>query len=330
MDQQSPPLDTDSLIDWYFPMMNVDTLFRPLLRRTMALGLGLFAVLLVATGCDSQDLGDANPETPTVAEIATNVQALNTFGQALERVGPGNVLTGSAPYTVFTPVNGAFEPGIVVEGNTGVLRKVLQHHVVDGDSLKAADLSDGASVQPLAGEPLTIGVGDNVTVNRVTVTNPDVSAQESIVHVVDGLLADAVDRATLTPQFTIFARLVKEAGLESALRAPGANDGRTIFAPTNEALLEALDTNDNGEIENGEIPPDAGGILRHHVYDNVLLASDVPSDTTKVSSLEGANLSISGGDGVTVKSDDEVGSVTFPDVVVDNGVIHGIDAVLIP
>lgn len=308
-------------------MMNVDTI-----SRTRAfLGVGLLAGLLVLTGCDSQDLGDANPQTPTVTEIATEVEALDTFGQALQRVGPANVLTGSGPYTVFAPLNGAFEPGVSLEANPGVLRKVLQHHVVDGDSLLEDDLSDGATVQPLAGAPLTIGVGDNVTVNRATVTNPDVSAQEGIVHVVDGLLADAVDRATLTPRFTIFARLVKEAGLAPALRVSGDNDGRTIFAPTNEALLAALDEDDSGEVESDEIPPNADEILQYHVLDSVFLAADVPTSETPVPTLEGSDVTVvRSGDDVTVNPNDEGASVTTPNVEVDNGVIHGIDTVLMP
>jgi uncharacterized surface protein with fasciclin (FAS1) repeats len=304
-------------------MMNVDTILRP---RAL-FGATLLAGLLVLAGCDSQDLGDANPQTPTVAEIATEVQALNTFGQALQRVGPANVLTGSGPYTVFPPLNSAFEPGISVEANPGVLRKVLQHHVVDGDSLLASDLSDGATVLPLAGDTLRIGVGDNITVNRATVTNPDVSAQEGIVHVVDGLLADAVDRSMLTPQFTVFARLVKEAGLAPVLRGPGANDGRTIFAPTNEALLAALDGDDSGEIEADEIPANADEILQYHVLDSVFLAADVPTSATDVETLEGSTVTVQrSGETVTVNE----GEVVTPNVEVDNGVIHGIDTVLMP
>lgn len=325
-------------------MMNVDTSVFSVLRRGAVRGAGLLALLLVAVGCDSQDLGDANPETPTVNEIATNVEALSTFGQALQQVGPANVLTGSGPYTVFAPQDDAFTPPIAVEGNTGVLRKVLQHHVVDGDSLKSADIDIGDTVQPLAGSELTIDTTDagNLAVNRAPISNPDVSAQEGVVHVVDGLLADAVDRATLTPQFTIFARLVKEADIESALRGPGADDGRTIFAPTNEALLELLDDNGNGEVESDEIPTNAAAVLQHHVLDSVFLAADVPGSETAVTTLEGTDVTVvrSGGD-VTVGSGDEEATVIQPDgpddstpdladVLVDNGVIHGIDTVLVP
>jgi hypothetical protein len=39
-------------------------------RRGLALGAGLLALALVAAGCDAftdKDLGDSNPQTPTIA-----------------------------------------------------------------------------------------------------------------------------------------------------------------------------------------------------------------------------------------------------------------------
>jgi Secreted and surface protein containing fasciclin-like repeats len=223
-----------------------------------------------------------------------------------------------------------FSPAIDASLNVPVAEKVLQHHVVNGE-VTSDQLSDGQTVSPLAGDDLSIGVDESVTVNRATVTNPNANASNGVVHVVDGLLADAVDRATLTPRFTIFARLVKEAGLESALRDPGANDGRTIFAPTNEALLDLLDANGNGEVESSEIPTNAADVLQHHVLDSVFLAADVPESETAVPTLEGTDVTVvRSGDAVTVNSGDESASVTVANIEVDNGVIHGIDTVLVP
>jgi len=239
-------------------------------------------------------------------------------------------LDGDGPFTVFGPVDGAFSPPIDPSLNQEVTRKVVRHHVLSGETT-TDNLSDGQTVTPLAGDDLTIGVDEGVTVNRASVTNADAEASNGIVHVIDNLLVDAVDRATLTPRFTIFARLVKETGLAGALRDPGANDGRTIFAPTNEALLDAYDGDDNGEIESDEIPSDADEILQYHVLDSVFLAADVPESETDVSTLEGSDIAVvRSGDAVTINPNDEDASVTIPDVEVDNGVIHGIDAVLLP
>lgn len=295
-------------------------------------GLGVLLFSLVLLGCDSEDLGDADPSVPTIANYVSEIAALRSLNEAVQGVGLADQLANDGPYTVFAPTEGAFASPIDVTLNEQVGRRVVLHHVVNGEVL-STELSDGQTVQPLAGAPLTIGVGDAVTVNRATVTNPDANAANGVVHVVDRLLADAVDRTTLTPQFTIFARLVSEAGLDGTLRAAGANDGRTIFAPTNAAFLGALDANDNGQIESGEIPGNAADILSYHVLDSVFLAADVPTTATAVTSLEGSDLTVVRGEesgAVTINPNDENASVVTADVVVDNGVIHGINAVLIP
>lgn len=307
--------------------------FATLDRRWSTLGLSLLVMALVATGCDAftdKDLGNSNSQTPTIAEYVQEVRVLSSLEAAAAEAGLVGTLEDGGPFTVFAPVDDAFAPPIDPSLNQQVTRKVVQHHVVSGE-VTSDQLSDGQTVSPLAGDDLSIGVGESVTVNRATVTNPDANASNGVVHVIDGLLIDAVDRATLTPRFTIFARLVKEAGLESALRGPGANNGRTIFAPTNEALLDLLDANGNGEVESSEIPTNAADVLQYHVLDSVFLAADVPTSETDVPTLEGTNLTVvRSGNEVTLNPNDENASVTTPNVEVDNGVIHGIDTVLVP
>ena len=307
-------------------------------RRGLALGAGLLALALVTAGCDAftdKDLGDSNPQTPTIAQYIQEVRVLSSLEAAVDEAGLAGTLENDGPFTVFAPVDEAFSPALNPSLNRQVTQKVVEDHAVSGAVL-SGQLSDGQVVETLSGDSLTIGTAGGVTVNRATVTNADAEASNGVVHVVDNLLIDAVDRATLTPRFTIFARLVKEAGLESALRSPGANDGRTIFAPTNEALLNAFDANNNGSIESFEIDLDNfAPILQHHVLDSVFLAADVPTSPTSVETLEGTDL--------TVERDENTGTVTVAfgegdaavsatvetaDIVVDNGVIHGIDVVL--
>ena len=312
-------------------MIYTDTPLRARLVRWGHVGAAL-ALALFMVACDSEDLGDADPAPPTIADYVTEIPAFTALSAAVQETGLAETLDTGGPFTVFAPTDGAFSPAIDATLNQQVATAVLQHHVVSG-TVTADQLSDGQTVQTLATsrDPLTISIGETIMVNRATVTNPDADAANGVVHVVDRLLADAVDRATLTPRFTIFARLVKEAGLDGALRDAGANDGRTIFAPTNAALIDALDANDNGEVENSEIPPNAADILQYHVLDSVFLAADVPESETAVATLEGSDVTVvrSNGD-VTINPNDEDASVTTADVVVDNGVIHGIDTVLMP
>jgi uncharacterized surface protein with fasciclin (FAS1) repeats len=159
-----------------------------------------------------------------------------------------------------------------------------------------------------------------------------VDASNGVVHVIDGVLVetvDAVDRADLTPQFSVLRKLIGEAGLTSTLRGPGpdASEGLTVFAPTNEALLNLLDDNDNGAVDSEEIPSNLEEILQYHVLDSVFFAEDVPTSATEVETLEGSNVTVQRSDGVVTVNGNEV---SVPDVDVENGVVHGIDAVLMP
>jgi len=302
-------------------------------RHQAGFAIGLLAVVLVLGGCDAvtdDDLGDADPQSPSVAGYVTQIRVLGELNNAVQGAADLSVDLDNEELTLFAPTNGAFEPAIDPTLNRPLMKKVIEHHIVSG-TVTSDQLSDGQSVTPISGRDLSIGVGDDVTVNRATVTNPNANASNGVVHVVDGLLINAVDRAALTPEFTLFARLVGEANLENTLQEAGANDGRTLFVPTNEAVLDLLDANDNGQLENDEIPSNAADILQYHVLDSVFLAGDVPTSETAVETLEGSDLTVvRDGEVVNLDPNEEDARVTIPNVEVDNGVIHGIDAVLTP
>ena len=98
----------------------------------------------------------------------------------------------------------------------------------------------------------------------------------------------------------------------------------TVFAPTDDAFsalpegtLELLLEDPMGDLAN---------ILLHHVYAGTALSTDL-SDGMIVTTLLGAELSISiSEDGVMVDN----AMVTMVDIIADNGVVHVIDAVLLP
>jgi len=172
--------------------------FATSLRRWIRLGVGLLAFALVVTGCDAfidQNLDDSNPETPSVAEIVTEVQALSTLGEGATRADLLDDLETDG-ITLFAPVDGAFDPidmdALLASRNRDLLEEVLTYHVVPQE-LTSEDISDGMTVGTLDGDPLTLGVGDEVTVNGATVPNIDVNATNGVVHVIDGVLVEAVD-----------------------------------------------------------------------------------------------------------------------------------------
>jgi uncharacterized surface protein with fasciclin (FAS1) repeats len=115
----------------------------------------------------------------------------------------------------------------------------------------------------------------------------------------------------------------KAAGLVGALSGPGK---KTLFAPTDEAFARLP----KGTVANLLKPQNKAklkALLLYHVVGKQVLAKNIPTGTTHVSTLNGANLNVrKGSGGVRVNT----ATVTTADVRADNGVIHVINRVLMP
>jgi uncharacterized surface protein with fasciclin (FAS1) repeats len=123
---------------------------------------------------------------------------------------------------------------------------------------------------------------------------------------------------------------VVQAGLDDDLNGSGPF---TVLAPTNQAFLDALDANDNGQIDGNEVPSQSQleSILTYHVIAGQAVESSAISDGQSVETLEGSDVTfgVSGGT-ITVNPSADNATVAAPDVQVSNGIIHGIDTVLTP
>jgi uncharacterized surface protein with fasciclin (FAS1) repeats len=122
------------------------------------------------------------------------------------------------------------------------------------------------------------------------------------------------------PEFSTLVAAITAAGLGDALSGEGPF---TVFAPTNaafealpEGLLEKLLLPENKEV--------LTKILTYHVVPLKVMAADVAAGD--VTTLEGTAFAITTEGGVKVNAS----NVTATDVAASNGVIHVIDAVLVP
>lgn len=133
---------------------------------------------------------------------------------------------------------------------------------------------------------------------------------------------DIVDVAAAAGDFTTLVAAVQAAGLEDALRAPGPI---TVFAPTDEAFA-ALPA---GTVENLLKPENKDqlvAILTYHVANGKTKSKQLAGKTTDVTTLNGATVSVDGTNGVKVGG----ANVVKADIYASNGIIHVIDAVLLP
>jgi uncharacterized surface protein with fasciclin (FAS1) repeats len=140
--------------------------------------------------------------------------------------------------------------------------------------------------------------------------------------------ADIVDTAIAAGDFKTLVAAVQAAGLEETLRGEGPF---TVFAPT-DAAFGALPA---GTVDTLLEDPtgDLAAILTYHVVSGAVMAKDVVAlDAKPVTTVNGATFTVDvEGDAVTLT--DAAGAtvaVTATDVQASNGVIHVIDAVLMP
>lgn len=134
--------------------------------------------------------------------------------------------------------------------------------------------------------------------------------------------ADIVDVAASNENFSTLVAAVQAAGLEETLRGDGPF---TVFAPTNEAFANLPE----GTLDNLLKPENKeklAAILTYHVLAGKTKAADIAGQTLEVATVNGANVEVDGVDGVTVGG----ATVVTPDIAASNGVIHVIDAVLLP
>ncbi len=272
------------------------------------------------------------PGEPTIADIVIDSEIHNTLEAAVVAADLVEALSGEDELTLFAPTDAAFDllpAGILdqlLEEPGGALTDILLYHVVAGTVL-STDLSDGMMAETLLGPELTISIdGGNVFINNAQVIVADIEASNGVVHVVDAVLTPQ-ETATITE---IVVGSADHETLEAAVIAAGlaetlASEGPfTVFAPTDDAfaalpdgLLDELLMDPEGDLKD---------ILLYHVVSGAV-TSDQLSDGQEVETLLGDNITVSiNSDGVFIND----AQVSVANVEASNGVIHIIDAVLVP
>lgn len=134
--------------------------------------------------------------------------------------------------------------------------------------------------------------------------------------------ADIVDTAVSNGSFTTLVAAVQAAGLVDTLKGAGPF---TVFAPT-DAAFAALPAGTVETLLKPENKDQLAGILKLHVIAGTKIkAADLAGKTTEAETLNGT-VTIDGTKGVTVNG----AKVISADVKASNGIIHVIDAVLLP
>jgi transforming growth factor-beta-induced protein len=221
------------------------------------------------------------------------------------------------------------------EGNPVVvnplLGDILTYHAIAGDPIFAGDLVDGLVAGMANGDFVTVNIDEGTGAvsltdefdNTVNVTATDIRASNGVVHVIDGLLTPSlnlVEVATLNG-FTTLVDLAVQAELGDVLTDPDAN--LTIFAPTNEAFAALSEVPAGDDLLNVLLYHAVGGITESGDLFNGQEVPTLLDGEIVTVNIDGATVTLTDGQGNTV-------NVTATDVPANNGIIHVIDAVLLP
>ena len=132
---------------------------------------------------------------PTIVKLAVGNKDLSTLVTAVQAAELTTSLSNAGPFTVFAPVNAAFDklPAGTVDDllkpeNKGKLSDILGHHTYVG-VIKTEQMTDGQNLGMVDGKNITIKmVNGKPTVNGTVNIIASVPAANGMVHVVDGVI----------------------------------------------------------------------------------------------------------------------------------------------
>lgn len=282
----------------------------------------------------------AMPE-PVLKDIVDTAVADGRFTTLVAAVTAAELvdtLKGEGPFTVFAPTDDAFAklPAGTVEElvkpeNKQKLTDILLYHVVSG-KVMAADVVGLTSATTVLGKDVAVKVDmGNVYINDAKVIITDIETSNGVIHVIDTVLLPPaeeakqtiVDIAVADGRFTTLVAALQAAGLVETLSGEGPF---TVFAPTDDAFAK-LPAGTVESLLKPENLEQLKNILLYHVVSGKVLAADVVGLTSAPTVL-GQDVTITVKDG-NVYLNDTV-QVIITDIEASNGVIHVIDAVLLP
>ncbi len=304
----------------------------------------LTALLVASSFPAALEAGHSKQTRGTIVETAVAAGNFTTLVAALQASGLDGALSGEGPFTVFAPTDEAFSSLFAATGLTPEellaspdLPKILKYHVLAGKVYTYNFLKE-KDAETLAGETVVLSIGRPMprrgltySVNDAMIVARNIRTSNGVIHAIDKVLLppkDIVETAEAAGDFSILIAALKAAGLEEALKGEGPF---TVFAPTDAAfgaLLAKLDVT----AEELLADPELASILLYHVVGGELYERDLRC-TRSAETLQGDEVRFSsrGPWFMPLKNVYVNGvRVAASNVLASNGVIHVIDAVLLP
>ena len=277
----------------------------------------------------------------TFDEIIAADSNLTTLNTALT-IAKVNLSDSFDNATIFAPTNAAFAvySDLITkyggEQYIAHLQNLLLMHVVMDTELLRSNLTNRQTVTVANSESITVMIeGSTVTLSTVnsnaTIVAADILSSDGVLHQINGVLVPSFlstslqDLAQTVDGFTILRELLVFTDLTASL---GPNLTATVFAPSDAAFAELP----NGALEYYRQNKDiAMTLLSGHVISpQIIPTQNMVNGTLPFVTAAGTNLTVMilEVDGMTIYKIDNA-TITNDNVLASNGIIHGLDSVLI-
>ncbi|MFC3159685.1 Uncaracterized surface protein containing fasciclin (FAS1) repeats [Chryseobacterium arachidis] len=304
--------------------------------------LGFLLLMVFVVSCDDND--DMPMDNgKSITDLVSENQNLSLLKVAVVRAGLAETLAANGNFTVFAPNNEAFQAaGLGTEAAINAvpvdqLKSILMYHVAM-QKYASGDIPNGSTDISISNnQKLHITKNSSgVYVNGAKVVTADVMARNGVVHVIDKVLMpptnNIVQAAQANPNLSYLVAAVTRASQGTtnvAALLSDANASLTVFAPTNQAFINAGFSSEAAI--NAANPNTLASILTYHVINAKVFSSDL-TEGAMPTTINGAKVTISLTGGAKVKGNGNTtaSNITAKDMVVTNGVVHVIDQVLLP
>lgn len=319
------------------------------------LALILVVIVFSFSACSDDDGSFTNNQSTTIntplptlnlAELADSTDDLDSFYVALTLTGLDAILSDTDRYTALAPSNAAFRTALNNNGatrlsqfNISQLTQLLEYHILLGE-IKSSDLNDDYYAESynnhgVTGENIVVEVDvtDGVFFNNTgEVISADIAATNGRIHIIDSLITpfNIYGPILFDERFDSLNVALTRQGYTFIATITGQGSGPfTIFAPTNEAFVDLLDStpiwNSVSDIPNFVLE----SVLESHIILNSNLRSNQLTQGQTIQPINSNTLTVDITNGVQLTNlNNATSNIIGKDYQGSNGVVHAINQVL--
>ena len=269
--------------------------------------------------------------TRSIYQIASKQETLKSLVAAIRAADLDETLDFQGPFVLLAPTDQAFSrmtteslDDLLRPVNKTKLRSILRYHIVPG-KFTIDDIAGKKFLTTANGQRLRISnPKGSMSVNDIKIHQDEIGCDNGLILLVDDvLIPNETDILKVLDSrgFKIFLECVRDAGLDDVL---SLDVPFTVFAPTDLAFKKLPP----GMLERLRKPENRSELRallqRHIVQSRVFVPEGAAAET--VQNLNHTRLRLSIRSGVLFVDD---AAVTNPDIEASNGVLQGIDTLLL-